>query len=123
MLKLRARGNYQNYDAHFVPVAPDDPNNPNTDVYYPCAPNQKHCYTEVVVFDKVQCLPRYLVTLQPALPKSPSTSTLSEIDKATANSEQKPVLFKYSSTENSLKATTPCQDKNGLSPGSNYKFV
>lgn len=77
MERLIGKANYQNYDAHFVPVMPRDPNNPNEDTYYPCKPNQNHHYIEVVVFEKAQCLPRYLVHLQPILPKAPNTITKS----------------------------------------------
>jgi Poly(ADP-ribose) polymerase catalytic domain/FG-GAP repeat len=73
MEKITGKNHYQNYDSHFVPVVPNDPNNPNETVYYPTIPGQEHQYTEVVVFDKAQCLPRYLVTLQPTLPRAPST--------------------------------------------------
>lgn len=72
MKKLMGKGNYQNYDAHFIPVIPPSGKFSQTEVvYYPCKPNQKHQYIEVVVFDSQQCLPRYLVELQPSLPKSP----------------------------------------------------
>lgn len=74
MDKLTGKANYQNYDAHFVPVVPKDPNNPTEDVYLPCNPNQNHSYIEVVVFEKAQCLPRYLVHLQPTLPKTPGVA-------------------------------------------------
>ena len=69
MGKLTEKGNYQNYDAHFVPVVPKT-SNPNESSYFPCKPNQKHTYTEVVVFDSAACLPRYLVQLQPILTKT-----------------------------------------------------
>jgi hypothetical protein len=81
MDKLKGKGNYQNYDGHFVPVYPKNPNNPHEAVYYPCTPQQKHVYTELVVFDPAQVLPRYLITLQPALPSSPQVlSTALDID-------------------------------------------
>jgi SidE phosphodiesterase (PDE) domain/Poly(ADP-ribose) polymerase catalytic domain len=70
MAKLMGKASYQNYDAHFVPVVPAS-NKPNEVNYFPAKPNQKHTYTELVVFDPNQCLPRYLVQLQPALPKNP----------------------------------------------------
>lgn len=75
MPKLTEKGNYQNYDAHFIPVAPANPTNPYEVNYFPCKPNQKHQYTEVVVFEKSQCLPRYLVELQPNLPKEPGINS------------------------------------------------
>jgi hypothetical protein len=69
--KLEEKANYQNYDAHFVPVVPQNPNDPDESIYNPCKPNQPHQYTEVVVFESAQCLPRYLVELQPSLPAIP----------------------------------------------------
>lgn len=63
-------GNYSNYDAHFAPVVPANPLNLNETIYYPTKPNQLHIYTELVVFQKAACLPRYLVQLQPTLLKS-----------------------------------------------------
>ncbi|MBS0357817.1 MAG: protein kinase [Proteobacteria bacterium] len=70
MSKLQGKGNYENYDGNFVPVVPktQDPDEVN---YYPAKPDQKHKYIELVVFEAAQCLPRYLVELQPTLPKTP----------------------------------------------------
>ena len=68
-------GNYSNYDAHFAPVVPCDPTNPQEITYYPTKPNQRHTYTELVVFQKAACLPRYLVELKKVLQNSlPSSS-------------------------------------------------
>lgn len=63
--KLTAGANYQNYDAHFIPVkpAPDEAN------YFPCQAHEPAIYHELVVFESAQCFPRYLVELQPTLPK------------------------------------------------------
>jgi len=72
--KLMAGANYGNYDAHFIPVVPQNSANPNEVNYYPCKPNQVPRYTEMVVFAAQQCLPRYLVELQPSLPKELSYS-------------------------------------------------
>ena len=69
--KLAEKGNFGNYDAHFVPVVPKDPNNPNEVNYYPTAPQQIAQYHELVVFDSSQCLPRYLVILQETTPTKP----------------------------------------------------
>jgi TPR repeat protein len=62
---LQGKGNYANYDAHFIPVEgkKDGVN------YFPTKPNQKHTYTELVVFQSAACLPRYLVKLQESLQK------------------------------------------------------
>ena len=75
MEALSGKANYRNYDAHFVPVVPQDPTNPQETTYYPTVPGQAHQYTEMVVFQASQCLPRYLVTLQPILAKTPSVVT------------------------------------------------
>lgn len=82
MLKLTGKANYQNYDAHVVPVVPEDPSDPNPASYIPCKPGQVPTYTEVVVFESSQCLPRYLVELQTTLPKAPTTSlSRNEVNK------------------------------------------
>ncbi len=82
--------NYSNYDAHFVPVVPAHPLNPNETDYYPTKHNQPHTYTELVVSQTAACLPRYLVELQPtlvkAVPPSPSTG------------ENKPIFFRTTTT-------------------------
>ena len=36
MNKLQGKGNYQNYDAHIVPVVPADGSNPRELNYFPC---------------------------------------------------------------------------------------
>lgn len=92
MPKLQAKGNYQNYDSHFVPVIPDRLDK-KTDIYYPCQPGQKHQYIEVVVFDSAQCLPRYLVTLQATLLKSPLIFSSNKLSPRTERSIDK--FFKY----------------------------
>jgi hypothetical protein len=71
MNKLKEKGNYQNYDAHYVPVVPANASNAHEMNYFPCKPNQKHVYREVVVFDVMVCLPRYFVKLQQIPVKSP----------------------------------------------------
>ena len=63
MEKLQEKGNYANYDAHFVPVIPASPL-PFEKNYYPTGPRQLHQYTEMVVFQSSACLPKYLVELQ-----------------------------------------------------------
>jgi hypothetical protein len=43
MNKLQGKGNYQNYDAHIVPVIPADSSNPRELNYFPCeAPALSH---------------------------------------------------------------------------------
>ena len=60
--------NYANYDAHVVPVAPVT-NDPNEYDYRAVHPGQPHKYVELVTFQSMNCLPRYLVKLQPTLPR------------------------------------------------------
>ncbi len=46
MAKLQGKGNYQNYDAHIVPVVPADSSNPRELNYFPCEePALLHPYT------------------------------------------------------------------------------
>jgi serine/threonine protein kinase/tetratricopeptide (TPR) repeat protein len=68
---LKGRGNYANYDAHVVPVVPVAPekDNPYALDYWACEPNQPAQYTEIAVFESSQCLPRYIIELQPNLPR------------------------------------------------------
>lgn len=74
MKELLGKANKGNYDAHFVPVIPPNGEFSNTAaVYHPCKPNQKHQYIETVVFSKTQCLPRYVIELQPSMPKALSS--------------------------------------------------
>ena len=54
---LEGMANYQNYDAHFVPVGKG---------FQPVASLADHNYTEFVVFDQSQCLPSYRVELRDA---------------------------------------------------------
>jgi hypothetical protein len=70
MPMLSGKGNYGAYDAHFVPVVPANPKNPNEVNYFPWKSGQTNKYTEIVTFQPVACLPRFLVTLQPTLPKA-----------------------------------------------------
>jgi TPR repeat protein len=69
MDKLRGRmGGYDQCDAHFIPVRSDQ--HPNTNIYVPCKTNEAHQYTEVVVFNEAQCLPRYRIKLIQSVPKA-----------------------------------------------------
>lgn len=67
---LRGKANYGNFDAHFVPVKPLNPDNLDEKVFYPCYSGEEK-YHEMVVFQTSACLPRYLVELQKTLLKSP----------------------------------------------------
>jgi len=73
MKKLEGKGNFSNYDAHFVPVVPRNPYNPNEEVYFPTKPDDHHQFTELVVFQSAACLPRYLVKVRKTLLQSPAT--------------------------------------------------
>ena len=64
MPKLTGKGNYGNYDAHFIPVVPKNSKDPNEDVYIPCNPKQPHVYQELVTFESLSCLPRYVVQVR-----------------------------------------------------------
>jgi TPR repeat protein len=64
MASLKGMSNYGNYDAHFIPVFPQDPDNPNETVYYPCTSEQEARYHELVVFQANAMVPRYLVQLE-----------------------------------------------------------
>ena len=68
MPTLAEKANYGNYDAHFIPVVARDP---SRTVYRATNPEETSEYTELVVFQQAQCLPRYLVTLQRVLLKEP----------------------------------------------------
>ena len=53
---------YRRYDARFVPVVPASKKSDEVN-YLATKPGEKHTYTEMVVFQRNQCLPRYLVRL------------------------------------------------------------
>ena len=59
---LEGKGNYQNYDAHVIPVKPAS-SHPDEVSFYECQPQDQAKYWEVAVFAPTQCLPRYLVTV------------------------------------------------------------
>eukprot|EP00727_Mastigamoeba_balamuthi_P011505 m51a1_g6978 hypothetical protein (721) ;mRNA; f:119344-122728 len=74
MEKLAGKGNYLNYDAHFVPVRPLD-GAKNQKAFIPCSsPARQALFHELVVFEASQCLPRYVVHLQSSA-DSPTLST------------------------------------------------
>src|SRR5262249_44618491 len=52
MRKLEGREHYQNYNAHFISVAPINPSKPQSKQYYPCYKDQTPSWNEIVVFDK-----------------------------------------------------------------------
>ena len=67
MSKLTGKASYQNYDAHAVPVVPNDASNPDEANYFPAeaAAAALSTYMELVVFDSGQALPRFIVELAP----------------------------------------------------------
>lgn len=80
MDELMGASNFSNSDAHFVPVVPRHPHDMVN--YVPTKPNQVHRYSELVVFQANQCLPRYVVTLQKR-----------EISRPLARISQHPLCF------------------------------
>eukprot|EP00727_Mastigamoeba_balamuthi_P008483 m51a1_g4257 putative p-selectin isoform x1 (906) ;mRNA; r:231725-234442 len=64
MDRLLGKSAYANYDAHFVPVCPSSPDEAESN-FYPVTRLDEAVYHEMVVFEASQCLPRYVVTLQP----------------------------------------------------------
>ena len=66
MSKLHGKPKYENYDAHYVPVKPNS-DDPKEKKFYPCSSNEDHQYTEVVLFDTSQSLPKYVITLKPSV--------------------------------------------------------
>lgn len=99
---LHGRGNYHNYDAHFVPV--HSPYHPLGNHYHACEYGQKHHYTELVVFDSSQVLPRYIVELQSCLldnPNPPHLETYAPIPNILTDAQNNPEsvlddIFAYS---------------------------
>ncbi|MBS0649271.1 MAG: SEL1-like repeat protein [Verrucomicrobia bacterium] len=69
MLKLEGRMHYQNYNAHFIPVASIRPQDPKCLEYYPCYKDQQPAWDEFVVFEKAQALPRFWIELGTDFPK------------------------------------------------------
>ncbi len=63
MQMLEGKGAYQNYDTHFVPVASILPDNPHCMVYHPCVHKQPPAWHEIVVFQKAQALPSFIVEI------------------------------------------------------------
>lgn len=79
---LVEKGNYGNYDAHFVPVY--SPNHPNTTNYHAIQYGQDYQYTELVVFDSAQVLPFYMVELQRSLIQNPAISSPTTTSSSTS---------------------------------------
>ena len=54
MKKLAGQEHYQNYNAHYIPVASIKPHEPDCMEYYPCYQNQVPAWDEFVVFQKAK---------------------------------------------------------------------
>jgi ankyrin repeat protein len=63
MEKLRGRGAYRNYNAHFIPVGNVNPENPNSLEYYPCVKDEPPSCCEVVVFQRGNANPLCLIEM------------------------------------------------------------
>ena len=72
MITLEGKGAYQNYDAHFIPVASVQPNNPKCMVYLPCYQNQQPAWDEIVVFQQAQTLPSFIIEVEADLIHPPA---------------------------------------------------
>jgi WD40 repeat protein len=70
MRKLEGKEHYQNYNAHFVPVASIRPEDHKCIEYYPCYKDQPPAWDEFVVFHSAQILPRFWVELGVDFPKT-----------------------------------------------------
>jgi TPR repeat protein len=113
--KLQGQGNYGNHDAHFIPVVPRDPNNPDEVDFLPCIPKQPHKYTEMVVFEKAQCIPRYWVELQADLLPSPAQDNVSlqqQLALPSPPPQEPEEQKKYELTSPIKKASTRSRKKN-----------
>jgi hypothetical protein len=63
MRKLEGKEHYQNYNAHFIPVASIRPQDPKCLEYYPCYKDQPPAWDEFVVFYPNQALARFWIEL------------------------------------------------------------
>jgi len=64
MILLEGNGPFENFNAHFIPVAPLHPENPDDLEFYPCYKDQNPLWDEVVVFTQAQILAKYWVQLR-----------------------------------------------------------
>ncbi len=71
MKKLAGQGHYQNYNAHYIPVASTKPNDSKCMEYYPCYQNQVPAWDEFVVFNNNQTVPRFWIELGLDSPQHP----------------------------------------------------
>ena len=71
MRKLKGQGHYQNYNAHYIPVASTRPEAPENMIYYACDKDHHPTWDEYVVFNKQQTLPAFWIELGPDSPEHP----------------------------------------------------
>ena len=67
MKALKGNGAYKDYNAHYVPVVPIQPDS-KCAIYYPCKKGENPTCDEIVVFQKSQAIPRFWVELEVELP-------------------------------------------------------
>ena len=71
MKKLEGMEHFQNYNAHFIPVASINPSNPECVKYYPCYKNEPPAWDELVVFETAQTIATMVIELGPDGPIAP----------------------------------------------------
>ena len=134
MQKLEGQGAYQNYNAHYIPVASVDPKNPKCMVYYPCYKSAQAAWDEYVVFHGSQTLPRFRVELSVDLPTAPSSlptiqlflkqiKTLLEAPKIKQDQEVYPLLLQRVEMLNTLEDTLPLSEEDRRFYESSLKLV
>lgn len=72
MRMLEARGAYQNYTAHYIPVTSAYPEDPENMAYHPCYQFEQPAWDEYVVFQTAHTLVRFRVELGVDFPAAPS---------------------------------------------------
>jgi len=63
MTRLRGKGAYKNYNAHYIPVTSTDPADPENMIFHPCHRFEKPAWDEYVVFHTAQTLACFQVEL------------------------------------------------------------
>jgi serine/threonine protein kinase len=119
-LDLQGRANYGAYDAHYVPVKPRNPDNQFEVCYDPCASVKEHMYTEIVAFESASCLPRYLITLNPTLVKSPALPLAVEEHKQGYKHKKKSSHSSRSNLSNKSKTESRFSSTSGSSSKKKY---
>jgi hypothetical protein len=52
---------FNNLDAHYIPVCPKNPDNPNEVIYLATKSDQVPVYDELVIFQRNSIIPRFIV--------------------------------------------------------------